>query len=142
MLNAYALQFAFEIKKSPSCSHNSDPGSATRSTRGAAATPSTSAGHQGVLKRKQILEEIMDWRIVPEEFLQANDPTMSQLYGAVHLARLMVKLPAFLLRTSLKKVQVPTIKKHLNLFVSFLTKRCLEDGWFGPQHYYIDLTHL
>ena len=83
------------------------------------ATPCpTSSRSQAVLAA-----HIHSWRLVPESF-HFQDPVPSSLvYGGIHLARLLVKLPSILGNMKFTTMSAKNVHKYLELIESFLASQ-------------------
>ncbi|XP_058454473.1 protein male-specific lethal-3 [Malaya genurostris] len=77
---------------------------------------------------KEILEDAFSWKILP-----INAPAEpSMIYGATHLARLIVKLPEFLSATTIADEKLKLLLKFLDSFSEFIEEH---DEWFGRKMY-------
>ncbi|EAA01015.5 AGAP001917-PA [Anopheles gambiae str. PEST] len=78
---------------------------------------------------KEVLDDVFRWRILP-----SNAPAEpSMIYGAVHLARLIVKLPEFLSATAMADEKLKLLLKFLDIFAEFIEEH---EEWFGKQFYF------
>uniref|UniRef100_A0A182PC43 Protein male-specific lethal-3 n=1 Tax=Anopheles epiroticus TaxID=199890 RepID=A0A182PC43_9DIPT len=78
---------------------------------------------------KEVLDDVFRWRILP-----SNAPAEpSMIYGAVHLARLIVKLPEFLSATTMGDDKLKLLLKFLDIFAEFIEEH---EEWFGKQFYF------
>ncbi|XP_321146.6 protein male-specific lethal-3 [Anopheles gambiae] len=78
---------------------------------------------------KEVLDDVFRWRILP-----SNAPAEpSMIYGAVHLARLIVKLPEFLSATAMADDKLKLLLKFLDIFAEFIEEH---EEWFGKQFYF------
>uniref|UniRef100_A0A182JXA1 Protein male-specific lethal-3 n=1 Tax=Anopheles christyi TaxID=43041 RepID=A0A182JXA1_9DIPT len=78
---------------------------------------------------KEVLDDVFRWRILP-----TNAPAEpSMIYGAVHLARLIVKLPEFLSATAMADEKLKLLLKFLDIFAEFIEEH---EEWFGKQFYF------
>ncbi|XP_050100629.1 male-specific lethal 3 homolog [Anopheles aquasalis] len=78
---------------------------------------------------KEILDDVFRWRILP-----SNAPAEpSMIYGAIHLARLIVKLPEFLSATAMMDEKLKLLLKFLDTFAEFIEAH---EEWFGSQFYF------
>lgn len=69
----------------------------------------------GVSKRtRDLLQDVLDWRLLPVD-APGGEPSM--VWGATHLARLIVKLADFLNATGMKDEKMKTLLKYLNSFI-------------------------
>ncbi|CAB3388110.1 Hypothetical predicted protein [Cloeon dipterum] len=95
-----------------------------------------------VRRRKEMLAKIQEWKLVPDVEVDEDgeDSTPnSQIYGAVHLARLMVKLPEFLYLTKFPSAgHLKAVQRHLNLFINYLAKK---SSWFQENQYRSNTFH-
>jgi MRG len=89
-----------------------------------------------VRRRREMLARIQEWKLVPDVEVDEDgeDSTPnSQIYGAVHLARLLVKLPEFLYLTKFpSQGHLRAVQRHLNLFINYLAGK---SGWFSENQY-------
>ncbi|XP_055638458.1 male-specific lethal 3 homolog [Toxorhynchites rutilus septentrionalis] len=77
---------------------------------------------------KEILEDALEWKILP-----SNAPAEpSMIYGAPHLARLIVKLPEFLSATTMVDEKLKLLLKFLDCFSEFMEDH---EELFGRQMY-------
>lgn len=65
------------------------------------------------VKARELLKEILVWEILPE----TAEPEPSMIYGAPHLARLLVKLPEFLNATSFVDEKLKILLQKLDYFI-------------------------
>lgn len=64
-------------------------------------------------RSRDILQNVLAWQIVP-----SGSPTEpSMVWGAMHLARMIVKLPDFLNATSIQDDKLKTVLKYLDSFI-------------------------
>lgn len=75
---------------------------------------------------------IAPWRLLPEHVYNQEPPAPCLVYGAVHLTRLLVKLPDLLYATNLPVDKLKTLLHHLDLVVEFLSDH---KEWFGDKYY-------
>lgn len=104
-------------------------GSSADSTSSGTITPTPlSAGHntQGYpqsCKSLALIEELQAWKLVPEaQYLQTPVPA-SLVYGGVHLARLLVKLPEIMVKMKLSMKNAKKIIKYLEYLTEFLNNQ-------------------
>ncbi|XP_053695315.1 male-specific lethal 3 homolog [Sabethes cyaneus] len=77
---------------------------------------------------KEILDDAFGWKILP-----SNAPAEpSMIYGATHLARLIIKLPEFLSATAMADEKLKLLLKFLDCFSEFIEEH---DEWFGRELY-------
>ncbi|XP_055549457.1 male-specific lethal 3 homolog isoform X2 [Wyeomyia smithii] len=77
---------------------------------------------------KEILDDSFAWKILPSD--APAEPSM--IYGATHLARLIVKLPEFLSATAMADENLKLLLKFLDCFAEFIEEH---DEWFGREMY-------
>ncbi|CCH40793.1 Chromatin modification-related protein EAF3 [Wickerhamomyces ciferrii] len=103
----------------------------------------TSIGKKGGITEGEILDEFLAglkvyfnrslgnlllYRFERQQFLnltkdpEFNDRELSSIYGAEHLMRLMVTLPALIAQTTMDQQSVATLKDHVEDFLKFLDK--------------------
>ncbi|XP_053680952.1 protein male-specific lethal-3 [Anopheles nili] len=78
---------------------------------------------------KEVLDEVFRWRILPSN----APPEPSMIYGAIHLARLIVKLPEFLSATQMTDEKLKLLLRFLDTFAEFIEEH---EEWFGKQFYF------
>lgn len=86
------------------------------------------------VKAREFLQEVFTWQILPSN----AEPEASMIYGAVHLARLIVKLPDFLNMTPMSDQKLALLVQHLDSFIKYLENH---KEWFG-EHNYRDITPI
>ncbi|EAT38007.1 AAEL010054-PA, partial [Aedes aegypti] len=72
---------------------------------------------------KEILEDAFAWKILPSD--APAEPSM--IYGATHLARLIVKLPEFLSASSMADEKLKLLLKFLDCFSDYIEEH---EEWF------------
>ncbi|KAI8437643.1 hypothetical protein MSG28_011894 [Choristoneura fumiferana] len=80
----------------------------------------------------QLLDKVAKWQIVPRE---GTEHLPCRVYGAIHLARLFVKLPDFLNATQMPDFKLKLILKHVDMFIQYLDEH---SEWFGEMYYIAD----
>ncbi|CAB3233504.1 unnamed protein product [Arctia plantaginis] len=98
-----------------------------RPTQSAPAAPTTTRTPLSLL-----LEKVAKWQIIPRE---GTEHLPCRVYGAIHLARLFVKLPDFLNATQMPDFKLKLILKHIDMFVQYLDEH---SEWFGEVYYVAD----
>ncbi|XP_065092248.1 protein male-specific lethal-3 isoform X2 [Ochlerotatus camptorhynchus] len=79
---------------------------------------------------KEIMDDAFGWKILPSD--APAEPSM--IYGATHLARLIVKLPDFLSATTMADEKLKLLLKFLDCFSDYIEEH---EEWFGG-HVYSD----
>ncbi|XP_063375716.1 protein male-specific lethal-3 isoform X2 [Cydia amplana] len=79
-----------------------------------------------------LLDKVAKWQIIPRE---GTEHLPCRVYGAIHLARLFVKLPDFLNATQMPDFKLKLILKHVDMFVQYLDEH---SEWFGEMYYIAD----
>ncbi|XP_041982852.1 protein male-specific lethal-3 isoform X4 [Aricia agestis] len=120
----------FETLSSSVGSSGSSVSEAWASRRPAAPAPPTPATTRTPLS--QLLDKVGKWQIVPRE---NTEHLPCRVYGAIHLARLFVKLPDFLNATQMPDLKLKLILKHIDVFVHYLEDH---SEWFGEMYYIND----
>ncbi|XP_063244094.1 male-specific lethal 3 homolog [Bacillus rossius redtenbacheri] len=87
-------------------------------------------------KSSTLLQQVLSWQIVPDHLYCQLPVQPSLVYGAIHLARLFVKLPDLLYSTSMPDRKLKLVLRHLDMFLRYLEEH---KDWFG-EHIYIDNT--
>ncbi|XP_013109682.2 protein male-specific lethal-3 isoform X2 [Stomoxys calcitrans] len=77
---------------------------------------------------RDFLQNVLSWRILPSNAL--SSPSM--IFGAPHLARLIVKLPEFLNASTMSDEKLKIILQHLDTFVRYLESH---KEWFNEDNY-------
>ncbi|XP_058802000.1 male-specific lethal 3 homolog isoform X2 [Phymastichus coffea] len=78
----------------------------------------------------ELLEKASKWRLVKEGAAKAAMP--SNIYGAIHLVRLFVRLPDLLQRSDITDGKLKVVLKYIDMFLSFIE---MHKEWFGEQFY-------
>lgn len=65
------------------------------------------------MRLRDILQNVLAWQIVPTD--TPMEPSM--VWGATHLARLIVKLPDFLNASTMQDEKLKTVLKYLDSFI-------------------------
>lgn len=65
------------------------------------------------LKTRELLQDILAWQIVPS----GSPAEPSMIYGAVHLSRLIVKLPDFVNATAMPDDKLKLLLQYLDSFI-------------------------
>lgn len=81
-----------------------------------------------------LLEKVAKWQIIPRE---GTEHLPCRVYGAIHLARLFVRLPDFLNATQIPDFKLKLILKHIDMFIQYLNEH---SEWFGEMYYVADNT--
>ncbi|KAG7309207.1 hypothetical protein JYU34_005133 [Plutella xylostella] len=76
-----------------------------------------------------LLDKVAKWEIIPRE---GTEHLPCRVYGAIHLARLFVKLPDFLNATQMPDIKLKMLLKHIDMFVQYLDEH---NEWFGEMYY-------
>ncbi|XP_061390343.1 protein male-specific lethal-3 [Musca vetustissima] len=77
---------------------------------------------------RDFLQNVLSWRILPSKAPSAP----SMIFGAPHLARLIVKLPEFLNASTMSDEKLKIILQHLDTFVNYLESH---KEWFNEDNY-------
>ncbi|XP_060652212.1 protein male-specific lethal-3 [Drosophila nasuta] len=72
--------------------------------------------------------ETFNWRLLSAE----SRPEKSMMFGAPHLARLLVKLPEYLNVSPISNEKLEDLLKHLNSFINYLENH---EEWFDKENY-------
>nr|QGW08168.1 male-specific lethal 3-like protein [Helicoverpa armigera] len=97
--------------------------------RPAAAAPAPSSTRTPL---SLLLDKVAKWQIIPRD---GTEHLPCRVYGAIHLARLFVKLPDFLNATQMPDFKLKLILKHIDMFVQYLDEH---SEWFGEVYYVAD----
>ncbi|KAI5645770.1 MRG domain-containing protein [Phthorimaea operculella] len=82
----------------------------------------------------QLLDKVTKWQLLGGD----QTPHLPcRTYGAIHLARLFVKLPDFLNATSMPDFKLKYVLKHIDMFIQYLDEH---EEWFGESYYIADGT--
>lgn len=68
------------------------------------------------LKTRELLQDILSWQILPPD--SPAEPSM--IYGAVHLSRLIVKLPDFVNATPMSDEKLKLLLQYLDCFIEYV----------------------
>lgn len=70
------------------------------------------------LKTRELLQDILGWKLLP-----SNAPVEpSMIYGAVHLSRLVVRLPNFINATPMSDEKLKLLLQNLDNFIEYVIK--------------------
>lgn len=78
------------------------------------------------------LAKALAWRLLPDHVYLQQPPPPCLVYGAVHLTRLLVRLPDLLAATNMAENKLKTLLQHLDLFIDYLTEH---KEWYGDKFY-------
>ncbi|XP_049774385.1 male-specific lethal 3 homolog isoform X1 [Schistocerca cancellata] len=81
---------------------------------------------------KFLSSQVLEWHLVPESMYTEKPSPPSLVYGAVHLARLFVKLPGLLHNTDMQARKLKLVLRHLQLILKYLEQN---KSWFGEEFY-------
>ncbi|KAL0275764.1 UNVERIFIED_CONTAM: hypothetical protein PYX00_003524 [Menopon gallinae] len=94
------------------------------------------------VKIAKLIDHNNSWKIVPQTYLDDKPQHPATVYGAIHLARLFVKLPNLLYVANqpekenqprlLPERKLKALIHHLQLFLAYLESK---SEWFGEKHY-------
>ncbi|CAG9765966.1 unnamed protein product [Ceutorhynchus assimilis] len=82
------------------------------------------------------MTKALSWRLLPDPIKIQQPPPPCLVYGAIHFARLFVKLPELLGRTSIPDPKLKIILSHVDSIIDFLNDH---KEWYGEKHY-VDAT--
>ena len=126
------------VKKESECETTLVHGSAgsTASASSGAETPvlqsSNQAQYPQFKKSHQILRELYCWKLLPESVYFEEPVPASLIYGGVHLARFMVKLPDLFLKMKFKNKKLKFMMKFLEFLVDYISS---QSDIFAPAVY-------
>uniref|UniRef100_A0A1B6FRP4 Protein male-specific lethal-3 n=1 Tax=Cuerna arida TaxID=1464854 RepID=A0A1B6FRP4_9HEMI len=101
------------------------------STCSGASTSSMLSGTQ-CPRLSALISQIQEWRIVPPSAYSIQPAPPSLIYGAIHLARLFVKLPELLQTTNMSDDKLEIVLEHFGYFLKYLEDH---SEWFGVSYY-------
>ncbi|XP_049774387.1 male-specific lethal 3 homolog [Schistocerca cancellata] len=81
---------------------------------------------------KCLLPHLSEWQLVPDSLYTEKPVMPSLIYGAVHLARLLVILPSHLLNTNIPAKKHKIVLQHLQMILRYLEKN---RDWFEENVY-------
>ena len=84
-------------------------------------------------KSHQILRELYSWKLLPESVYFEEPVPASLIYGGVHLARLMVKIPDIFLKMRFKNKKLKFISKFIEFLVEYISS---QTDIFSPAVYH------
>ncbi|XP_028031065.1 protein male-specific lethal-3 isoform X1 [Bombyx mandarina] len=79
-----------------------------------------------------LLEKVAKWQMIPRD---GTEHLPCRVYGAIHLARLFVRLPDFLNASQMPDCKLRLIVRHIDMFVQYLNEH---SEWFGESYYVAD----
>lgn len=79
------------------------------------------------LKTRELLQDILAWKLLPSD--APVEP--SQIYGAVHLSRLIVKLPDFINATPMSDEKLKLLLQNIDNFIEYVFKIELKMKFFS-----------
>ena len=103
--------------------------SAASSSGGTDSTPThstvnqTAAVYPQTKQSLQILQDLYSWKLVPESVYFEEPVPASLVYGGVHLARLLVKLPELFLRMRFSNEKLKHLMKFLEFMVDYIANQ-------------------
>ena len=68
----------------------------------------------------QIMRELQAWKLVPESMYFEEPVPTSLVYGGVHLARLLVKLPDLFVKMKFPNKKLKYMMKYLEFLAEYL----------------------
>ncbi|XP_037813754.1 protein male-specific lethal-3 [Lucilia sericata] len=77
---------------------------------------------------RDFLQNVLSWRLLPTNAV----PAPAMIFGAPHLARLLVKLPEFLNASSMTDEKLKVLLQHLDTFTNYLESH---KEWFNEDNY-------
>uniref|UniRef100_A0A224XHK4 Protein male-specific lethal-3 n=1 Tax=Panstrongylus lignarius TaxID=156445 RepID=A0A224XHK4_9HEMI len=84
------------------------------------------------LKERELLKKVVSRRLLPEKYNSSGNPLPSQVYGAIHLARALVKIPSMLATSDLNDLKMDLLIDYLTNFMKFLEEH---PEWFSEDNY-------
>lgn len=81
---------------------------------------------------KFLLPHLLEWQLVPDSLYTEKPVMPSLVYGAVHLARLLVILPSRLLHTNIPAKKHKIVLRHLQMILRYLEQN---KDWFSENVY-------
>eukprot|EP00088_Acartia_fossae_P005652 TRINITY_DN12552_c0_g1_i1.p1 TRINITY_DN12552_c0_g1~~TRINITY_DN12552_c0_g1_i1.p1 ORF type:complete len:521 (+),score=99.68 TRINITY_DN12552_c0_g1_i1:36-1598(+) len=102
------------------------PGSVGSVSSGGTETPtlansSAPAQYPTSKKSHQILQELFSWKLVPESLYFEEPVPASLIYGGVHLARLVVKLPQIFVKMRFPNKKLKHMMKYLEYLLEYIS---------------------
>nr|CAD7586775.1 unnamed protein product [Timema genevievae] len=79
-----------------------------------------------------LLNRVLVWRCIPDKLYSESPVVPCLVYGAAHLARLLVKLPEMLYSTNMTERRLKLVLRDMYHFMKYLEEH---DEWFGEQFY-------
>ena len=83
-------------------------------------TPGSGPSHPQSSKAHAVLEQVLDWKLVPDTLYLESPAPPSLIYGGIHLARLLVKIPDIIAKMRFSSKNAKKIIKYLELLTEFL----------------------
>jgi len=123
------------LRKKESESEPAVPGSVGSASSGAETPvlPNSNQTHYPQFKQSlQILRDLQSWKLVPESVYFEEPVPASLVYGGVHLARFMVKIPDLLIKMKYPNKKLKYLVKYLEFIVEYLSS---QEDVFVPSAY-------
>uniref|UniRef100_A0A6P4FHY3 Protein male-specific lethal-3 n=1 Tax=Drosophila rhopaloa TaxID=1041015 RepID=A0A6P4FHY3_DRORH len=86
------------------------------------------AAYKLPMEMRGFLNETFNWRLLSAE----SSPEKSMVFGAPHLARLMIKMPMFLNASPISNRKLEDLLPHLDSFINYLENH---REWFDKENY-------
>ncbi|XP_030386416.1 protein male-specific lethal-3 isoform X2 [Scaptodrosophila lebanonensis] len=86
------------------------------------------------IEMRDFLFETFNWRLLNDK----SPPEKSMVFGAPHLARLLVKLPEYLNVSPISNESLGELLPHLDTFINYLENH---KEWFDKENYMHDTPH-
>ncbi|KAH8362765.1 hypothetical protein KR084_000837 [Drosophila pseudotakahashii] len=86
------------------------------------------AAYKLPVEMRDYLHETFNWRLLSAE----SPPEKSMVFGAPHLARLMIKMPMFLNASPISNKKLEDLLPHLDCFINYLENH---REWFDKENY-------
>ncbi|KFM80990.1 Male-specific lethal 3-like protein, partial [Stegodyphus mimosarum] len=107
--------------------------SSNSSTHSTMSSPILEDQQYHLINNSGLLQEVLSWRMLPQQLYDQIPAAPSLIYGAQHLLRLFVKLPDFISKMSISQRKLEPLLNILDSFLLYMADQ--KDELFHPSAY-------